>query len=246
MAFAITPVEAPLAQAQAGEFIQFQSEGDDLGAPTVTVVNFTGSGIVATRGTGENANVITVTITPPSTEDILTLRSTFAEMTYAGVYQADFPGAEEAGGTFTPATAGTNVTLTGGDMVAVFTGVGSVANTAGLNHGAVPVAYEIEITSSFTGKLQAGMWATAFSQFDGDQPHGGGSDFGIWANMDGTVDGFVSGGPLGVTLGTGDVLGIVFGGDDVLVHFYVNGVARGGVNSLGDNDPLYAMGSRNT
>lgn len=246
MTFAITPVTAPLAQAQAGEFIQFQSDGTDLGAPTVTIVNFTGTGIVATRGTGESANVITVTITPPSTADILTLRSTFVEMTYAAVYQADFPGVVEADGTFTPATAGTNVTLSGGDMVATFADVGSVANTTGLNKGPGPVAYEIEITSSFTGKLQAGMWATAFSSFDGNQPHGGGSDFGVWANMDGTVEGFVTGGPLGVTLVTGDVLGIIFGGGDVLVHFYVNGVARGGVNSLGDNDPLYAMGSRNT
>ncbi len=65
MAFAITPVEAPLAQAQAGEFIQFQNDGTALGAPNVTVVNFTGTGIEATRGTGENANVITVRITPP-------------------------------------------------------------------------------------------------------------------------------------------------------------------------------------
>lgn len=246
MTFEITPVGTSTSGGEFAQFLQFRSEGNDLGLPNVTIVNFTGDGVVATRGAGENANVITVTITPPSTADILTLRSTFAEMTYAAIYQADFPGAEEAGGTFTPATAGTNVTLSGGDMVATFAGVGSVANTTGLNHGNVPVAYEIEITSSASGKLQAGMWATAFSQFDGNQPHGGGSDFGVWANMDGTVEGFVSGGPLGVTLGTGDVLGIVFGGDDVLVHFYVNGVARGGVNSLGDNDPLYAMGSRNT
>jgi hypothetical protein len=246
MTFEITPVGASTSGGELAQFLQFQSEGDDLGLPNVTIVNFTGEGIVATRGTGENANVITVTITPPSTEDILTLRSTFDVMTYAAVYQADFPGVVEAEGTFTAATAGTNVTLSGGDMVATFTDVGSVANTTGLNKGAVPVAYEIEITSSFSGKLQAGMWATAFSQFDGEQPHGGGSDFGIWANMDGTVEGFVSGGPLGVTLGTGDVLGIVFGGDNVNVSFYVNGTARGGVNSLGDNDPLYAMGSRNT
>ncbi len=64
----------------------------------------------------------------------------------------------------------------------------------------------------------------------------------MWANMDGTVQGFVSGGPLGVTLGTGDVLGVVFQGADI--DFYVNGVPRGGANAVGDNDPLYIMGSR--
>ncbi len=183
---------------------------------------------------------------PPVVADVLTLRSEFADMTYAAIYQADFPGVVEAEGTFTAATAGTNVTLSGGDMVATFSDTGSVANTTGLNKGPGPVAYEIEITSSVTGRLQVGMWATAFSTFDGNQPHGGGSDFGVWANMDGTVDGFVSGGPLGVTLVTGDVVGIVFGGSNVHVDFYVNGVARGGVNTLGDNDPLYAMGSLNT
>ncbi len=66
MTFEITPVAAPVAQAQAGEFIQFQNDGTDLGVPNVTVVNFTGTGVEATRGTGENANVITVRITPPA------------------------------------------------------------------------------------------------------------------------------------------------------------------------------------
>jgi hypothetical protein len=66
MTFEITPVAAPVAQAQAGEFIQFQNDGTALGAPTVTVVNFTGTGIEATRGVGESANVITVRITPPA------------------------------------------------------------------------------------------------------------------------------------------------------------------------------------
>lgn len=42
------------------EFIQFQADGTNLGGPDADTVNFS-TGLTATRGEGENANVVTVT-----------------------------------------------------------------------------------------------------------------------------------------------------------------------------------------
>jgi hypothetical protein len=44
------------------DFLQFQKDGQNLGGPDVTTVNFTGPGVQATRGTGENAGVLTVQV----------------------------------------------------------------------------------------------------------------------------------------------------------------------------------------
>lgn len=44
------------------DFLQFQKDGQNLGGPDVTTVNFTGAGVQATRGTGENAGVLTVQV----------------------------------------------------------------------------------------------------------------------------------------------------------------------------------------
>jgi hypothetical protein len=60
--WSISPA-APFPPPTAGEFpqyIQFQEDGTDLGRPDATTVNF-GSGLAATRGTGENEGVVTVT-----------------------------------------------------------------------------------------------------------------------------------------------------------------------------------------
>lgn len=60
--FSITPVTGyPLpASDEFPQFIQFQENGEDLGGPDADTVNFA-NGVTATRGTGESANVITVT-----------------------------------------------------------------------------------------------------------------------------------------------------------------------------------------
>lgn len=62
MAFAITPVTGfPAAeQAELPAFIQWQWDSVDLGDRRVAVINFVGTDIHVSRGTGEHANVITV------------------------------------------------------------------------------------------------------------------------------------------------------------------------------------------
>ncbi len=62
MAFGLTPAGSgfpPQAADAFPNYIQFQYEGVDLGLPNVDTVDFTYP-LVATRGTGENANVVTV------------------------------------------------------------------------------------------------------------------------------------------------------------------------------------------
>lgn len=67
-AFSITPAGPFPAPASDGfpDYIQWQFEGVNLGDATVTTVNFVagapGSDLTVTRGTGENAGVLTVTI----------------------------------------------------------------------------------------------------------------------------------------------------------------------------------------
>lgn len=62
--FSVTPVGPfnPATDEGFPQFIQFQDEGADLGGPDADTVNFTGSSVNVTRGTGENENVITVGI----------------------------------------------------------------------------------------------------------------------------------------------------------------------------------------
>ncbi len=59
--FTITPVSTASAVDDGFQnFIQFQQDGTNLGLPDVDTVNLT-DGITATRGTGESANVLTLT-----------------------------------------------------------------------------------------------------------------------------------------------------------------------------------------
>lgn len=61
-AFSVS-VAAPFTPATATDapvFIQFQDQGTDLGGPDADVLNF-GTGLLATRGVGEQENVVTVT-----------------------------------------------------------------------------------------------------------------------------------------------------------------------------------------
>ncbi len=61
--FTITPVNVEAAVGDAfPNFIQFQFNGVDLGGPDADTVNFVGSGFTVTRGTGDDANTITVTV----------------------------------------------------------------------------------------------------------------------------------------------------------------------------------------
>lgn len=61
MGFAMTPASGypPPTPDEFPNFIQFQGNGTDLGGPDADTVNLR-RGLQATRGTGENANVITV------------------------------------------------------------------------------------------------------------------------------------------------------------------------------------------
>lgn len=61
MSFGITPAAGfpPQASDEFPNYLQFQNQGTDLGLPNVDTVNF-GRNLIATRGTGENANVVTV------------------------------------------------------------------------------------------------------------------------------------------------------------------------------------------
>ena len=67
-AFSITPAGSfPAPASESGDtgfvnFIQFQQDGTNLGDANADTVNFTGSGVTATRGTGENSGVLTVDI----------------------------------------------------------------------------------------------------------------------------------------------------------------------------------------
>lgn len=56
----ITPGGAEFTGTDVPSFIQIQADGTNLGEPTVSTLNF-GIGMTATRGTGGNANKVTVT-----------------------------------------------------------------------------------------------------------------------------------------------------------------------------------------
>ena len=53
MTYEVTPVEVPVPETE-------------FPVPTVTTINFVGTGFTCSRGTGEQSNVITIRITPPA------------------------------------------------------------------------------------------------------------------------------------------------------------------------------------
>lgn len=63
MAFSIAPVTGfpPPTAESFPQYIQFQNQGTDLGAPDATTLNFAGKAL-ATRGVGENEGTVTVTV----------------------------------------------------------------------------------------------------------------------------------------------------------------------------------------
>lgn len=56
-----TPSQVPVDSGDMPQYIQFRFNGVDLGGPDATVVDFIGTGFACVRGTGVNANKITVT-----------------------------------------------------------------------------------------------------------------------------------------------------------------------------------------
>lgn len=62
--FAMSPAQGfnPQTPDEFPDFIQFRDQGADLGGPDADVLDF-GAGLQATRGTGENANVVSVVAT---------------------------------------------------------------------------------------------------------------------------------------------------------------------------------------
>jgi hypothetical protein len=58
--FGITAGNVPEPGTQLPNYIQFRNHGTDLGLPDATILDF-GNNLTATRGTGENANKVTVT-----------------------------------------------------------------------------------------------------------------------------------------------------------------------------------------
>jgi hypothetical protein len=60
--FAISPASpgAPVVSQEFPQFLQIRVNGVDLGGPDVTVLDFVGSGFTVTRGTGADANKITI------------------------------------------------------------------------------------------------------------------------------------------------------------------------------------------
>jgi len=89
--FGITPAAGfpPQASDEFPNYIQFQQDGTDLGAPNVDTVNFA-DGLTATRGTGESANVVTVVAqTNPSSGGGGGGGDTFTWVDTAGDYLVD-------------------------------------------------------------------------------------------------------------------------------------------------------------
>jgi len=72
-AFSVSPVAGippPVAQ-EFPDFLQLQSNGTDLGLADADTIDFA-SGLRATRGTGENSNVVTVAAGPMTWREITT------------------------------------------------------------------------------------------------------------------------------------------------------------------------------
>lgn len=60
--FALSAGNVPQAPGQMPQYIQFRFNGVDLGGPDATVVDFVGDGWVIVRGTGVDANKLSVSL----------------------------------------------------------------------------------------------------------------------------------------------------------------------------------------
>jgi hypothetical protein len=166
---------------------------------------------------------------PPAS---ITLRPTFAAMTYGAAYVAAYPTALELGGTFDPATAGASVTLSGGDLTVTFTGTGSVGTT-----NLIPINFTSDMWC-WEVLYSAGNWSAAGSfsdssgiPFDGNAFMGGQPGDSICYNDNGNVTGYVPAVTPGPAAVAGDIFGFVQGdgasGNTALLHVFINGVEVG-------------------
>ena len=139
--FSISPV-GPFpdpSSSQFPDYIQFQQDGTNLGDATVDTINFTDN-ITATRGVGENANVLTVSATGGGAAAIPWVGS-FVDDT--GTFL--FDGVEHSAWTVTQASglaASTDFNLTGNTLTVTQNGV-----------------YEVSVIASFLP--QAGLWPSS-------------------------------------------------------------------------------------
>jgi len=161
------------------------------------------------------------------------LRPTFASMAHAAVYQADFPGVGELGGTFDPATAGANVTLSNGNLTATFAGTGSVL--ASVNVFSVPanyVAWEFVFSGAWT---HGGFWPGNNTPYNSNALLGGGAtDCMRYIAATGALLGTFSAPDVGPVLAAGDVVGCVWNaaGGANAVTVYVNGILVNTADSM--------------
>lgn len=73
----------PAAAEEFPNFIQFQDDGTDLGGPDADTLNFVGATV--SRGTGENANVVTVEVTGGAGgAEVYVAKFTGSEVTFSG------------------------------------------------------------------------------------------------------------------------------------------------------------------
>ncbi len=112
--FTITPVSVESAVGtDFPNFIQFQQDGTDLGLPDADTVNFS-TGLTATRGTGESANVLTL-VGGASPALVVQLFAN-TQGVFDGTYFSDWTGA--------PATASTDASWSDTEKGVVFANAG--------------------------------------------------------------------------------------------------------------------------
>jgi hypothetical protein len=141
--FGITPVSDFPPQTDDGfpNFIQFQDEGTALGGADAEVVDFTGAGVTATRGTGENANKVTVdipgggsapsfswnTVSPDTTYNLSASDLNNGVRTNSSVsYSATLNVGTDAGMGLTPSDTGSILLAAGGSGAVTVTASGGV------------------------------------------------------------------------------------------------------------------------
>lgn len=157
-------------------------------------------------------------------------RPTFAAMDFAAVYQAFAPGiVGEVGGTLDPATAGANVTLSGGNLIATFSGAGSVLGTIPWSVGGGDQFAACEFLVTAGGFSGFGTWSDNGVPYDPDLLSGGNAPDSVTYNLDGTCVAFTPGVP--PVLVPGDVVGLIWdsaGAAASFAAFFLNGVDQGG------------------
>lgn len=151
-----------------GSYIQFQKDGANLGTPTVSTVNLT-TGITATRGTGESANVLTLAATGGAGGGAETLL-----LSLQGNTQGVFNGTSFNDWIATEQVASADASFVAGEIVFTRTGyyaveiVGRVATDGGPWSSDLETYYGSEVDNA-VGLTKSGhsRWAQGASLFVG-------------------------------------------------------------------------------